>query len=185
MERSGYRTTSGTGSFRSVTVTVLVAAAMIAAFAARAAAPGNDEAEIRAVAMGQGETWNRHDAKGYAALFTEDCDVVNVVGWWWKGRVEVERKLTAAFAFVFKESTLSIGDVDVRFLSPEIALAHVRWSMVGARTPSGIPEPREGIETLVLTKRAGQWLISGFQNTHSIPEQPFPTGPGAPATNRP
>jgi uncharacterized protein (TIGR02246 family) len=158
---------------------------MACAFAARSAAQGHDEADIRAVAARQADAWNRHDAKAYAALFTEDCDVVNVVGWWWKGRAELERKLAAAFSFVFKESTLTIGEVEVRFLSPAIALAHVRWSMVGARTPTGIPEPREGIQTLVLTKRTGQWSISGFQNTHSVPEQSFPTGPGAPPANRP
>jgi len=169
-------------SFGSVPI---LAAAMVAAFAAVAAAGTQDEADVRAVATRQGEAWNHHDANAYAALFTEDCDVVNVVGWWWKGRAELERKLGAAFSFVFKESTLSIGEVEVRFLSPDIALAHVRWSMVGARTPSGIPEPREGLQTLVLTKKTGQWLISGFQNTHSVPEQPFPTGPGGPPAAKP
>lgn len=171
-----------TRSFRAVPI---LAVAIIAAFAAHAAAASEDEADVRAVAGRQAETWNRHDARAYAALFTEDCDVVNVVGWWWKGRAELERKLGAAFSFVFKESTLSIGEVEVRFLSPDIALAHVRWSMVGARTPTGIPEPREGVQTLVLTKGTGQWLISGFQNTHSVPEQPFPTGPGAPPAGKP
>ena len=149
------------------------------------AAQGRDEADIRAVAMRQADTWNRHDAKAYAALFTEDCDVVNVVGWWWKGRTELEDKLTAAFTFVFRESQLTITDVQVRFLAPDIALAHARWSMTGARTPAGIPEPREGIQTLVLTKDAGHWLIAGFQNTHSIPEQPFPTGPTPSAGPKP
>lgn len=152
---------------------------------APAAAQSQDEAEIRNVAMRQADTWNRHDATAYAALFTEDCDVVNVVGWWWKGRAELEQKLTAAFRFVFRESKLTINDVQVRFLAPEIALAHARWSMTGAKTPAGIPEPREGIQTLVFTKRAGHWLIAGFQNTHSLPERPFPTGPSAPAGTKP
>jgi uncharacterized protein (TIGR02246 family) len=150
-----------------------------------AAAQGKDEAAIVSVAKRQGETWNRHDAHAYAALFTEDCDVVNVVGWWWNGREELERKLTSAFSFVFRDSRLTITDVQVRFLTPEIALAHARWSMVGAKTPAGIPEPREGIQTLVFTRSAGQWLIAGFQNTHSVPERPFPTGPGAPAGTKP
>jgi uncharacterized protein (TIGR02246 family) len=40
-----------------------------------------DEAEIRnLVQTRQQEAWNRHDAKAYAALFTEDGDLVNVVG---------------------------------------------------------------------------------------------------------
>ncbi|MFY9550300.1 MAG: SgcJ/EcaC family oxidoreductase [Thermoanaerobaculia bacterium] len=150
-----------------------------------AATHHEDEAEIRAVAMRQGETWSRHDAKAYAGLFTEDCDVVNVVGWWWKGRAELERKLTAAFTYTFSESQLTITDVQVRFLSPNIALAHARWTMTGARTPPGIPEPRSGIQTLVFTKQAEHWLIAGFQNTHSIPEQPFPTAPTKPPERKP
>jgi uncharacterized protein (TIGR02246 family) len=138
-----------------------------------------DEVAIRSVETRQAEAWNRHDAKAYAALFTEDGDVVNVLGWWWKGRPQIESKLTGAFAFVFRDSTLTLTDVSVRFLSPDIAVAHVRWSMVGARTPQGIPEPRQGIQLQVLHKQAGQWLIASFQNTHAVPEMPFPTGPPA------
>jgi uncharacterized protein (TIGR02246 family) len=139
-----------------------------------------DEGEIRNVQVRQADAWNRHDATAYANLFTEDGDVVNVVGWWWRGRPEIESKLTAAFAFVFRESTMSIGDVHVSFLSPDIALAHVRWTMTGARTPPGMPEPREGIQLQVLKKSAGKWLIASFQNTSGVPERPFPTGPGRP-----
>ena len=139
------------------------------------AGQSHDEVEIRSVAMRQADTWNRHDANAYADLFTEDCDVVNVVGWWWKGRAELERKLRAAFQVVFRDSRLTITDVQTRFIAADVALTHVRWTMEGAKTPAGIPEPREGLQTLVLTKRAGRWLIAGFQNTHSIPERPFPS----------
>jgi uncharacterized protein (TIGR02246 family) len=144
-----------------------------------ATAQGADEAEIRAVATRQGEAWSRHDAKAYAALFTTDCDVVNVVGWWWKGRNELERKLTPMFSSMFSASQLTITDVQVRFLSPDIALAHARWTMTGAHMPPGIPEPRAGIQTLVFTKDASHWLIAGFQNTNSVPERPTPAGPSA------
>jgi uncharacterized protein (TIGR02246 family) len=142
-----------------------------------AAAQSQDEHEIRAVAVRQGETWSRHDAKAYAALFTEDCNVVNVVGWWWKGRTELETKLATGFVYAFSDSKLTITDVQVGFLSKDIAVAHARWTMTGARMPPGIPEPREGIQTLVFTKTADQWLIAAFQNTNSVPERPFPPGP--------
>ena len=138
-----------------------------------------DEAEIRRVAMQQGETWSRHDAKAYAALFTENADVVNVVGWRWKGRTELETRLTEAFKFVFKDSKLTITDVTTRFLEPDVAVAHARWTMTGARTPPGMQQPKEGIQTLVFTKEGGRWLIAAFQNTNSVPERPFPTGPPA------
>ena len=137
-----------------------------------------DERDIRNVQTQQADAWNRHDAAAYARLFTEEGDVVNVVGWWWRGRAEIETKLTAGFAFVFRESRLSITDVSVRFVSDDIALAHVRWTMVGARTPPGMPEPRQGIQLQVLKKTGGKWLIASFQNTNSVPERPFPPGPG-------
>jgi uncharacterized protein (TIGR02246 family) len=134
---------------------------------------------IRELETQQQEAWNQHDAKGYASLFTEDGDCVNVVGWWWKGRAEIEKKLTAAYAFVFRESALTIAGVDVRFPAPEIAIAHVRWSMVGARTPPGYPKVQQGIQTQLLQKQNGIWLIAAFQNTNAIPETPFPQGPPA------
>jgi hypothetical protein len=62
-------------------------------------------------------------------------------------------------------------------LTPEIAVAHVQWTMVGAKTPPGISEPKQGIEVQVLRKQGGKWLIVSFQNTTSVPERPFPTGP--------
>jgi uncharacterized protein (TIGR02246 family) len=131
------------------------------------------------VATQQAAAWNKHDAKAYAALFTEEGDCVNVVGWWWKGRAEIEKKLTDAYLFVFKESVLTIkdSDVDVKFLTPEIAITHVRWTMTGAKSPGGASPPQQGIQTHTLQKQSGKWLIAAFQNTNAIPEMPFPKGP--------
>jgi uncharacterized protein (TIGR02246 family) len=145
-----------------------------------AAGQADDEAAIRALEARQPEAWNQHDAKTYASLFTEDGDCVNIVGWWWKGRAEIERKLTDAYVYVFKESRLTFTNVDIRFLTPDAAVAHVRWTMTGAKTPGGIPVPQQGIETNVLQKKGSQWLIAAFQNTLAVPEMPFPKGPVAP-----
>jgi hypothetical protein len=67
---------------------------------------------------------------------------VNVLGRWWRGRAEIVSKLEAAFAFVFRDSTLAIEEVHVRLLSPTIAEAHVRWTMEGVKAPPGAPAPR-------------------------------------------
>jgi len=137
-----------------------------------------DETEIRKVESGLDEAWNHHDPKAFANLFTEDGDVVNVVGWWWKGRPQIEKKLTEAHAFMFRESTLSNNEVHIKFLTSEIAVVHVLWSMVGQKSPDGTPgQPRKGIETHVLQKQGGKWLVAAFHNTDSLPEVPFPTGP--------
>ena len=158
---------------------LLLSLAVVALGGTVSGATSDDESGIRQVQVAQADAWNRHDATAYAALFTEDGDCVNVVGWWWKGRAQIESKLKAAFAFVFHESQLMVTDTSVRFLSPTIAVAHVSWTMTGAKTPPGIPEPRQGIEIQVLQKKSGLWLIQAFQNTNGVPETPFPLGPPA------
>ena len=140
-----------------------------------------ERTEIGELERQQQDAWNRHDAHAYANLFSEDGDCVNVVGWWWKGRAEIEKKLTAAYAFVFRDSALTITEIDVKFPAPEMAIAHVRWTMVGARTPQGFPKPQQGIQTQLLQKQKGKWLIVAFQNTNTLPEMPFPQGPPASA----
>jgi len=129
-----------------------------------------DQSAIRdLVGARQQQAWNQHNAHAYAALFAEDGDVVNVVAWWWKGRAEIESNLTRMFANIFRESTLTFRQVEVRFLTPEIAIAHARWTMTGAHMPPGLPEPREGLQTLTVQKRNGRWLIAAFQNTNYVP----------------
>jgi uncharacterized protein (TIGR02246 family) len=140
-----------------------------------ALAQDSDEAAIHNLQPKQAAAWNAHDASAYAALFTSDADVVNVLGWWWKGRDEIQSKLTNAFAMVFRESQLTITNVDVRKLSPSIAVAHVRWTMQGALAPSaGAAPPAQGIQLQVLVRSKDGWRIASFQNTNSIPERPFP-----------
>nr|MDQ2972581.1 SgcJ/EcaC family oxidoreductase [Pseudomonadota bacterium] len=92
---------------------------------------------------------------------------------WWKSRAEMQQKLTRMFATAFRNSTLTFTDVSVKFLTPDIAIAHARWTMTGEQIPPGQPVPDKGIQTLVMTKHAGKWLIAEFQNTVSKPEPPF------------
>src|SRR6267378_7410638 len=83
----------------------------------RLSAQREDEAAIRQVQIRQADAWNRHDATAYANLFTVDGDVVNVVGWWWRGRTEIESKLRAAFALVFRDSKKTINEVQVKIMT--------------------------------------------------------------------
>src|SRR5581483_10887670 len=112
---------------------------LLAAISTAAAGISSDQAAIEAIEAKQASAWNAHDAAAYADLFTPDGDVVNVIGWWWKGREEIRHKLTDAFKFVFKDSRLTITEVDVRKLSADVAVAHFRWAMTGALAPPGEP----------------------------------------------
>jgi uncharacterized protein (TIGR02246 family) len=144
------------------------------------ASESNADADaIRALEVRQEVAWNAHNAHAYAQLFTSDADIVNVLGWWWKSRAELDQKLDKGFSFVFARSHLHIDDVAIRFLTAEVAIAHVQWSMSGAASPdgSGSNVPQKGIQTQTLYKSAGGWLIAAFQNTNALPERAFPSGP--------
>ena len=156
-------------------VTVLAMLCAVEAVASQA-----EDAAIRDVQARQAAAWNAHDAVAYANLFSEEGDVVNVLGWWWQGRSAIQSKLAEAFVWVFRDSRLAITEVHTRFIDPSTAIAHVRWTMDGAKVPPGAPAPpREGIQVQVLRKTGGRWLIVSFQNTNTVPEQPFPKGPPA------
>jgi len=146
---------------------ILILVALVTGFAATpfSADQAQDEAAIRRVETGLLQAWNRHDMKAWADLFTEDADFVNVGGRWWKGRAEIEARHVRAHAIRFKESTLSADEVHAKFLTPEIAVVHVLWSLVGEKNPDGSPpsiSPRKATCTQVLQKQAGQWLIAAF-----------------------
>ena len=96
------------------------------------------------------------------------------------GRTEIRSKLSDAFAFVFRESRLTLTDVHVRLLDPTTAIAHVWWTMEGAGVPPGATAPpNRGVQLQVLRKEGDRWSIASFQNTDSVPETPLPAGPAA------
>ena len=143
--------------------------------AAAAGVPA-EETKIVELQQQQADAWNAHDSHAYAALFTPGADVINVLGWHWTSRAELEEQLGRGFSFVFANSQLIIDDVSVEFLKPDVAVAFVRWTLTGALSPTGAPSdvPQQGIQTQVLVRHAGEWNISHFQNTNSVPERPFP-----------
>ena len=55
----------------------------------------------------------------------------------------------------------------LKFLTPDVAVAHVKWGMRGDRDPDGTPrQPRHGVMMQVLMKRDGKWAVVAAQNTN-------------------
>lgn len=116
------------------------------------------------------DAWNRHDMDWLASLVAEDVDYVTVVGAsdWEKGRKEFKQRHAEVHQTMFKESVLTIKEVHVKFLRPDIALAHVLWETQGDIIPDRKPGmPRAGIFTWVVEMRGGKWLIIASQNTEN------------------
>jgi uncharacterized protein (TIGR02246 family) len=88
----------------------------------------NDNAAIRALQQQHGEAFRTHDAHLMATQFTDDADLVNVAGQWWKRRAEIEAKLSDLFATVFRNSAWTANEVVIRYLKSDVAIVHVRWN---------------------------------------------------------
>ena len=129
-----------------------------------------DAAPILTVIEAFVAAWNRHDTEAMAALFAPDADFVNAIGLWWRGRAEIEAGQRRTHATLFKASRVVAGEVHVRFLRPEVALAHWTWELSGMQTREGhdLP-PRAGLITLVLARDGAAWPIAAFQNTDIVP----------------
>ena len=114
---------------------------------------------------GNAEAWNRHDAQAFSRAFAEDADFTNVRGSSAHGRTQIARFHAPIFAAIFKDSSLKIDDVRVRFIKPDVAAVDEWWEMTGARDGNGQEIPlRKGLLNLVMTKEDAQWVISVMHN---------------------
>lgn len=126
-----------------------------------------DEDEIRRIQARWDDAWNRHDIKTLSALVAEDVRFVNVAGNVLNGRDEFEKLQTRTHATQFKDSVRTVTGTEIKFLSPDIAVAHVRWGMQGDKDADGTPRPpRNGVMMQVLVRRDGAWTIVAVQNTN-------------------
>jgi len=110
---------------------------------------------------------DRNDVAALSSLVAEDVRFVNVAGQVLTGRAEFERLQTRTHAMQFKGSVRTVTGTDVKFLTADIAVAHVRWGMRGDKDPDGtLRPPRNGVMMQVLMKRDGKWSVVAAQNTN-------------------
>lgn len=125
-----------------------------------------DEAEVRALMQRLNEAWGNADA--YAALFTEDADYITFDGSLAKGREAIAEVHRPLFEGILKGSRLVGETLSVRFLTPDIALVHSKGAVLQKRQKQ--PSRRaSSVQTNVVVRQDGHWLITAFQNTRYRP----------------
>ena len=128
----------------------------------------DDEIAVRNVLAEYTVSWNRHDMAAFGRLFTEDCDYVNIAGVHWKGVQEIVQRHAELFQNTLKTAVRKLTGVEVRFSTPDVALVHATWNVIGRSRPTGkaVPVLKE-ITTMTMVKTNGKWLITAFQNTEN------------------
>jgi len=135
----------------------------------------SDEHAIHGVVDQFMDGWNRHDAKAFAAVFSEDADFTNWRGEGASGRAKIEELHALVFATVFSKSHQEATTVKSRFIRPDVAAVDVRWKMTGVLDRQGNPRPdREGLLSFVMTKNAAGWEIVVMHNLDISALPPLP-----------
>ena len=110
------------------------------------------------------EDWARGDGEAYGSRFIEGADYVAFDGTRTGGRSDISTSHQELFDKWLRGSRLTGRILSVKFLSPDVALAHATGGTVlrGKARPS--PE-RDSIQTLVAVKRDEQWRFAAFHNS--------------------
>ena len=129
-----------------------------------------DEEKVAGLVGEVEQAWNKHDMARFAGCFAEDADFVNVRGWWWKGRAEIERNHALSHETMFRDSTIRLELASAKELGAIIVIAHVRWQMVGHEHsgPEQTSQPRAGIWTWVVRDRGETLEIVASHNTDTM-----------------
>ncbi len=115
--------------------------------------------------------WNAHDRRAYESLFTEEADFVNVIAQHTRGVTQIGQDFENIHRTFMRNSVIKTERPEVRPLTDESAIAHVRWEMTGVEKVPGwnVPDVRHGVLLYVLVKREGEWKVTAFQNTEEVP----------------
>lgn len=130
-----------------------------------------DEAAIRDLYQQLMDGWNQGDGDAFAAVFTEEGDLVAFDGTHFEGREEIAPFHQRLFD-KWIEGTRLVGQVEnVRLLGPDIALVHATGSTVMRGNSEPSPE-RDSIITLVAVRQSSQWRFTTLHNTRIRPIGP-------------
>ena len=126
---------------------------------------------VNAVIDAHERSWNTHDVEAYLNLYTDDGEMVNVIGMHRRGKQELREEFTSLHATIMKGSRIRMLERFVRLLGPGIALAHSTWDMTGMERVPGwnVPEVRKGIFSYVMVERNKSWFITSGHNTDTLP----------------
>jgi uncharacterized protein (TIGR02246 family) len=115
------------------------------------------------------DAWAKHDGHALARIMADDVDFVTVGATLIHGRSDFESYHTRLLSGRFKDSTITLLQVEARFLRPDVAIVHWTWKIAGDKNPNGSPRnPRYGLMTMVAEKHGGSWLVGASQNDNSL-----------------
>lgn len=116
-------------------------------------------------------SWNHHNFQDLKNYTTENTDWVNGVGMWWRGRKASQYAHQVYHDGMFKESVVEKQSLNIRFITKDVAIAHLFWHFSAFTDPSGKTlGPDDCVATLVYVNEKGKWLLTAGENVAIVKE---------------
>jgi uncharacterized protein (TIGR02246 family) len=145
---------------------VLLCAAITLVFAVEVMAQASEDKRVRQAVEAFYAAFNAHGFDRAKDYTTEDWYHINPLGGSTRGREAVLKELQEVHSTFLKGVSDTIEDMNVRFATPDVAVATVTSQMSTFTTPDGVTHENEKhIRTFVVVKRSNRWLIMQDQNT--------------------
>jgi len=126
-----------------------------------------DQSQLYELTVKWERYWNIHNMDSMGTLLRNDVDFVNVGGGWLKGKEETVALHKKNHATIFKTSAWTTDSVAIKYVKPDLAILHIKWSIKGDFDPDGTPRnPRHGVFTWVVTKQNHEWLLLAVHNVN-------------------
>ncbi len=147
---------------------LLLAGSLLTLSAPAGARSKSDEEAIAALLVAHTEKWNLHDIDAWAEILHDDADWVHWGGGYWRGKEQVKAGTQEIHRTYYRNSRMTAQRVeDLTFLSPDIALAHVRSELTGDERSPGVTFQYR--KSALFTRKAGVWRIRALHNTRIRP----------------
>jgi len=123
----------------------------------------NEERALHRMVYQLESSWNAGDGDAFAGLFTDDADVVHILGGYYSGRETIRAGHRMIFGTIYKGSTIHYSVEKIKFLRPDIAIIFLRQHLeLGEGAPVDELDARP---TIVAEKIDDKWRIVTLQNT--------------------
>ena len=109
------------------------------------------------------KAWNAADGAGFARPFADDADFVNIRGDHFRTREVIAKGHQVIFDTMYKGSVVRYHVTDMRAVTPEVLVAHVKSRLTAPTGP--LAGEHGSLFTLVLVQRDNDWRIAAFHNT--------------------
>lgn len=154
-------------------ICVLILCLSVYSYAAKNSkgAAKKDEDAIRTLATAMVTSWNAHDAKQMAALWSSDGTLINPMGRVANGRKAVEQLFSEEHSTMLKQSTATLSVLAVQWIKPDVAVVDHEMNVTGILNREGTPAPDMNFHVVTTeVKAGGKWWIASCRPYAFLPK---------------